>query len=186
MAMNFLGKALNRIGKAVVSIARKTLNAQGKVVTGDLSKSLFYSIEGSKDSIEVTFEGSVPYWDFVEQGVQGAISNAKAPDSPFRFGSGKPQTTKGTLRGGIDRWVIQKPVGQIRDSKGRFIPRKQMVSAISWKVYNYGIAPSDYYAIALDKGWKKSSRTIGKAIGLDVATFVQTNMEGTYTINITL
>ena len=67
-----LEKAMNRIGKSVVKSARSVLKKQGKVVTGNLSKSLFYVIEGSKDTIELTFEGSVPYWDFVEQGVQGA------------------------------------------------------------------------------------------------------------------
>ena len=185
MQMNKLHKAMNKIGKRVVSNARKILKEQGKVVTGNLSKSLFYTIEGSKETIELNFEGNVPYWDFVEQGVQGLISNEKAPKSPFKFGSGKPQGG-GTLRGGIDRWVIQKPVGAIRDKKGRFIKRKQMVSAISWKVYNYGIAPSNYYAIALDRGYKKSKSILGKAIGLDVATFVEQNMTGIYNIKITL
>tara|TARA_R100001369_G_scaffold17664_2_gene33079 strand:+ start:4562 stop:5176 length:615 start_codon:yes stop_codon:yes gene_type:complete len=185
MHMNSLHKAMNKIGKRVVSNARKILKEQGKVVTGNLSKSLFYTIEGSKETIQLNFEGAVPYWDFVEQGVQGLISNKEAPKSPFKFGSGN-FTGGGTLRGGIDRWVIQKPIGAIRDKKGRFIKRKQMVSAISSKIYNYGIAPSNYYAIALDQSYKKSKRLIGKAIGLDVATFVEQNMTGIYNIKITI
>ena len=185
MHMKRLQKAMNRIGKRVVSNARKILKEQGKVVTGNLSKSLFYTIEGSKETIELNFESHAPYWDFVEQGVQGLISNKKAPKSPYKFGSGN-FTGGGTLRGGIDRWVIQKPIGAIRDDKGKFIKRKQMVSAISSEIYNYGIAPSNYYAIALDRGYKKSRILIGKAIGLDVATFVQENMTGIYNIKITL
>ncbi len=185
MYMNQLKRAMDKIGKRVVSNARKVLKKQKKVVTGTLSKSLFYTIDGSKDSIELNFEGTAPYWDFVEQGVQGLISNKKAPDSPFKFGSGDFEGG-GTLRGGIDRWVIQKPVGAIRDSKGRFIKRKQMVSAISWKIYNYGIAPSNYYAIALDNGYKKSKKLIGEAIGTDVETFVEQNMRGIYNITITI
>ena len=185
MYMNQLKRAMDKIGKRVVSNARKVLKKQNKVVTGTLSKSLFYTIDGSKDSIELNFEGTAPYWDFVEQGVQGLISNKKAPDSPFKFGSGDFEGG-GTLRGGIDRWVIQKPVGAIRDSKGRFIKRKQMVSAISWKIYNYGIAPSNYYAIALDNGYKKSKKLIGEAIGTDVETFVEQNMRGIYNITITI
>ena len=100
---DFLSKALNRIGDTVVSIARKELKKQGKVVTGNLSKSLYYTIEGSKNSIELVFQGDVPYWDFVEKGVQGANPNKpkpkngksklpysnRAPKSPFKFGSGK-------------------------------------------------------------------------------------------------
>ena len=195
-----LEKAMNRVGKSVVKSARSVLKKQGKVVTGNLSKSLFYVIEGSKDTIELTFEGSVPYWDFVEQGVQGANPSKpkpkngksklpyanRAPDSPYKFGSGKKQETSGTLRGGIDRWVIQKPFGPIRDAKGRFIPRKSLVRAVSGNIYNYGLTPSNYYTIALDKGIRKSKSLMGRAIGLDVATFVQDNMTGTYNITISI
>lgn len=195
-----LNKALNKIGKKVVTEARTVLKKQGKVVTGNLSKSLFYAIEGSNESIELTFEGGVPYWDFVEQGVQGANPSKKkpkngkstlpyanrAPKSPYKFGSGKKQETSGTLRGGIDRWVIQKPFGPIRDAKGKFIPRKSLVSAVSSNVYNYGITPSNYYTIALDRGYRKSKVLISKAIGLDVASFVEENMTGAYNITITI
>ena len=159
MFFPLMEKELNRIGKSVVKSAQVGLKKQGKVVTGNLSRSLFYSIEGSNKGLEVTFEGSVPYWDFVEQGVQGAISKAKAPDSPFQFGSGRKQETSGTLRGGIDKWVIQKPFGPIR-------------------------APSKYYATALDAGWKKAKRRFANAIGLDVANFVYENIDSSYTIEI--
>tara|TARA_R110000822_G_scaffold290316_1_gene412364 strand:- start:2867 stop:3484 length:618 start_codon:yes stop_codon:yes gene_type:complete len=183
--LNNLRKALNRIGKKVVSNARKVLKQQKKVVTGNLSKSLYYTIEGTDEGIELLFEGHAPYWDFVEQGVKGLISNAKAPDSPYKFGSGNFEGT-GTLRGGIDRWVIQKPIKGIRDSKGKFIPRKQMVSAISTKIYNYGIEPSNFYTIALDQGEKKNLLLISKAIGVDVTDFVEENMTGLYNISITI
>lgn len=195
-----LEKAMNRVGKSVIKSARNVLKKQGKVVTGNLSNSLYYVIEGSKDTIELTFEGHVPYWDFVEKGVQGANPNKpkpknaksklpyanRAPDSPYKFGSGKEQETTGTLRGGIDRWVIQKPFGNIRDEKGRFIPRKSLVSAVSSNIYNYGLTPSNYYTIALDQGFKKSKVLMGRAIGRDVATFVQDNMTGVYNITITI
>ena len=183
--LNNLAKALNRIGKRVVANARKVLKQQDKVVTGNLSKSLYYTIEGTDEGIELLFEGHAPYWDFVEQGVKGKISAAKAPDSPFRFGSGNFEG-QGTLRGGINRWVIQKPIKGIRDSKGRFTPRKQMVSAISSEIYNYGIEPSNFYSIALDQGYKKSKQLIARAIGQDVSDFVEENMTGVYNISITI
>jgi hypothetical protein len=179
-----LQKALNKLGKRVVSGARKVLASQNKVVSGNLSRSLYYTIEGTKDTIEVTFAGGVPYWDFVEQGVKGKISDKKAPHSPFQFGSGKPQASSGTLRGGIDRWVIQKPVGQIRDKAGRFVTRKSMVSAISWSVYNYGIAPSNYYSIALDRGFKKAKKMIAQAVGEDVFVFLREKSQAIYSITI--
>ncbi len=180
-----LSKVLNRLGKKVISNARKVLKQQKKVVTGNLSNSLFYTLEGTDEGIELLFEAQAPYWDFVEQGVQGLLSNAKAPNSPYRFGSGNFQGS-GTLRGGIDRWVIQKPIKGVRDAKGRFTPRKQMVSAISSKIYNYGIEPSNFYTIALDNGYKKNRRLIGRAIGEDFSSYVEENLSGVYNITITI
>ena len=158
MFFPLMEKELNRIGKSVVKSAQVGLKKQGKVVTGNLSRSLFYSIEGSNKGLEVTFEG--------------------------QFGSGRKQETSGTLRGGIDKWVIQKPFGPIRGKSGRFIPRKSLVYLVSRKIYNYGIAPSKYYATALDAGWKKAKRRFANAIGLDVANFVYDNIESSYTIEI--
>tara|TARA_R110002050_G_scaffold150909_3_gene277832 strand:- start:127 stop:744 length:618 start_codon:yes stop_codon:yes gene_type:complete len=183
--LNNLRKTLNRIGKRIVANARKVLKQQNKVVTGNLSKSLYYTIEGTDEGVELLFEGHAPYWDFVEQGVKGKISEAKAPNSPFKFGSGNFEGT-GTLRGGINRWVIQKPIKGVRDSKGRFTPRKQMVSAISSEIYNYGIEPSNFYTTSLDQGYKKSTQLIARAIGLDVSDFVEENMTGVYNITIKL
>ena len=55
--LNRLQKAMNKVGKRIVANARKVLKRQNKVVSGNLSRSLFYSIEGSKDTIELSFEG---------------------------------------------------------------------------------------------------------------------------------
>jgi len=181
-----LQQALRGVGIMVIKEARKNLRKQDKVVTGELYDSLQYHIVTKKEEITIMFDADAPYWDFVNQGIKGTKSSAKAPKSEYQFGTGSYTGTQ-TLRGGIDRWVIRKPIEGVRDSKtGRFIPRKQLVRMISNSVWTTGIKPSNYYTLAFDSGWKKSKKRIGVAIGLDVDDFVSKNLTGNYTIDITL
>lgn len=179
-----LQSAMRGMGNVVVNQARQELRSQDKVVSGYLSESLRYTINTGKEVTSLTFDAEAPYWDFVEQGVRGAVSSEKAPNSPYQFGSGS-MSGGGTLRGGIDKWVIQKPIEGVRDQKtGRFVPRKQLVRWISNIVWNTGIKPSNYYTLAMDRGWKMSKKRIAVAIGLDVNDFITENWSGDYNINI--
>ena len=181
-----LRSAMNAMGLLVVKEAQLELQNQDKVVSGNLRDSLTYTLETGKDSMTLEFSAGVDYWDFVNQGVRGTKSSAKAPNSPYQFGTGS-YTGSQTLTGGIDRWVVRKPVGNIRDPKtGRFIPRKQLVRWISNIVWTTGIRPSNYYTLAIDRGWKKAKKRIGVAIGLDVNDFVSDNLAGEFNIDITL
>lgn len=179
-------EVMPKVGNLVLKEARKTLKQQDKVVSGALYESLRYNITTGKDTLQMTFDAGVPYWDFVNQGVKGVKSSAKAPNSPYQFGTGS-YTGGQTLRGGIDRWVIRKPITGVRDPKtGRFVPRKQLVRWISNIVWNTGIAPSNYYTLAIDQGWKRYKKRIGVAIGLDVNEFVSKNFSGNFIIDISL
>lgn len=181
-----LRSALESMAKYVIRDARVQLQSQDKVVTGTLRDSLKYSISTGKDEMQLDFDAGAPYWDFVNQGVRGAIDQSKAPDSDYQFGSGN-FTGSGTLRGGINRWVIQKPIEGVRDAKtGRFLPRKQMVRMISNRIWNYGIAPSNYYTLAMDNGWNRYKKRMAVAIGLDVSDFVTKYYEGDIDIDITI
>ena len=167
--VNF-NKALKRFGKKVVSDARKVLRKQDKNSTGNLSKSLTYSISLQDEKIvTITFDApKAPYWQFVNYGVQGFLDNTLAPDSPFRFGSKK--TKEGTLRGGINRWLTQKSAfqGQVRDEAGRLVSRKSLVYLISRSVWNYGIAPSYFYSDPFTKEWERAEGKLEEALAEDI------------------
>lgn len=179
-------EVMPKLGNLVVKEARKTLKSQDKVVSGALYDSLQYQITTGKDTLEITFDAGVPYWDFVNLGVKGAKSSAKAPNSPYQFGTGS-YTGNQTLRGGIDRWVIRKPIEGVRDRKtGRFVPRKQLVRWISNVVWNTGIAPSNYYTLAIDQGWKRYKKRMAVAIGLDVNDFVSEYYSNEFNIDISI
>ena len=185
LEFEFLADALDNFGKEVVRLGRKNLADQKKNSTGNLSKSLTYTISDNNiDIVSIEFEApNASYWKFVNWGVKGLISSAKAPKSPFQFGSGKFEG-KGTLRGAIDRWVIQKPVGPIRDDKGRFTNRKGMVRAISRSIYLNGIAPSYFYSSAFERAWKRSRGKIEDALGEDYAVFSEGKMPPEIMVNL--
>ena len=186
LKFKLLSGALDRFGKQVVSLGRKNLADQKKNSTGNLSKSLTYTIgDNNMDIVYIEFEApNASYWKFVNWGVKGLISSAKAPDSPFQFGSGNFEG-KGTLRGGIDSWIKNKPISQWQSlTSGRFLSYKQMASMISREVYLNGIAPSYFYSSAFERAWKRNIGKIEDAVGEDYAAFTYGQMPDEMMINL--
>lgn len=186
LEFEFLADALDNFGKEVVRLGRKNLADQKKNSTGNLSKSLTYTIsDNNMDIVSIEFEApNASYWKFVNWGVKGLISSAKAPKSPFQFGSGKFEGD-GTLRGGIDSWIKSKPITQWQSKKtGRFLSYKQMASMISREVYLNGIAPSYFYSSAFERAWKRSRGKIEDALGEDYAVFTEGKMPPEIMVNL--
>ena len=163
---------LGRIGKEVRRRARISLKSRGKVVTGNLYNSIRYeqSVARKEKSLDLRFSfPGADYWKFVDEGVQGALSSAKAPRSPFRFGSGTGPS--GRLRPSIDKWVVKKGIAP-RGAGGRFASRKSMVFAISRSIYQTGIRPSYFFTNAYDRTLKKHNAKLEKAVGDDIANAI--------------
>ena len=163
---------LGRIGKEVRRRARISLKSRGKVVTGKLYNSVRYeqSVARNEKSLDLRFSfPGADYWQFVDEGVKGALSSAKAPRSPFRFGSGTGPS--GRLRPSIDKWVVKKGIAP-RGAGGRFASRKSMVFAISRSIYQTGIRPSYFFTNAYDRTLKKHNAKLEKAVGDDIANAI--------------
>jgi len=171
-------KELGKIGKEVRRRARISLKNRGKVVTGKLYNSIRYEQGVSKDEKSLNLGFSFPgadYWQFVDEGVQGALSSAKAPRSPFRFGSGSgPQ---GRLRPAIDKWVVKKGIAP-RGASGQFASRKSMVYAISRSIYQTGIRPSYFFTNAYEKTLKKHNAKLEAAVAQDIGNAITTLING--------
>jgi hypothetical protein len=165
-------KELGRIGKEVRRRARISLKARGKVVTGKLYNSIRYEqgVSRNENSVNLKFSFvGADYWKYVDEGVQGAISSAKAPRSPFRFGSGSGP--KGKLRGSIDRWVVKKGIAP-REAGGQFAARKSMVYVISRSIYQTGIRPSYFFTNAYDNTLKTYRNKLQSAVGKDIGNAI--------------
>ena len=166
-----LDKEINKFKRAVVRAARLNLSKLGKNATGNLSKRITIEVVVNKFSISVTPDaGKSTYWDFVDQGVQGVMTNRKAPDSPFRFGT--ETGPKGKLVPAIDRWTVVKPVMDVRDKKGRFIPRKRLVRMIARNVYLHGLETTNFVSEPLMAQWAKREKDIMAALADDIGKVV--------------
>lgn len=172
--MTNLNKTLEKIGKMWRKNARISLRMQGKVNTGALYESIPVIVGEDANEYYVNITPQVDYWEFVDKGVQGASRNifARQSESPFKFGANK---TRG-LRGGIDKWVIQKGIQGTRDAQGRFTPRKSLVYAISNAIWHRGLKPSFFISDTLKRLKPKAMKWLGLALGQDIANAIKESL----------
>jgi hypothetical protein len=166
-------KELKNFAKYVVTKSRMNLKTSDKNATGELSKSLDSDVKVSKNSFQLTFSME-DYGVFQDKGVRGKTSSTKAPNSPFRFGSGKGK--KGGLTEGINKWVKRRRF-QFRDKKtGRFMSYNSTAFLISRSIYNKGIAPSLFFTKPFEKAFKNLDKDLIEAYKLDVEQLIKTTV----------
>ena len=172
--MTNLNKTLEKIGKMWRKNARISLRMQGKVNTGALYESIPVIVGEDANEYYVNITPQVDYWEFVDKGVQGASRNifARQSESPFKFGANK---TRG-LRGGIDKWVIQKGIQGTRDAQGRFTPRKSLVYLISNAIWHRGLKPSFFISDTLKRLKPKAMQWLGLSLGQDIANAIKESL----------
>ena len=166
-------KELKNFAKYVVTKARMNLRSSDKNSSGELAKSLDSDIKVSKNSFQLSFMME-DYGVFQDKGVRGKSSSAKAPNSPFKFGSGTGK--KGGLSEGINKWVKRKRF-QFRDRKsGKFLSYDSTAFLISRSIYHKGIAPSLFFTKPFEKSFKNLDKDIVKAFRLDVESLMKNSI----------
>lgn len=163
-------KYLNDFAKYVIQQSRSNLSKSNKSNTKALYNSLSQEIEVGANSFRLTFLME-DYGAYVDQGVQGKTSSSRAPNSPFKFGSGTGR--KGGLTDGISKWVQQKQI-QFRDKKsGKFLSYKSTAFLITRSVYNKGIRPSLFFTRPFEKAFERLPDELVEAYGLDIEQFLK-------------
>jgi hypothetical protein len=158
-------KELKNFAKYVVTKSRMNLRSSDKNSSGDLSRSLDSNVKVSKNSFQLAFIME-EYGVFQDKGVKGKSSSTKAPNSPFKFGTGTGR--KGGLSEGINKWVKRKRF-QFRDKKsGKFLSYNSTAFLISRSIYHKGIAPSLFFTKPFEKAFKGLSKDLVEAYKLDV------------------
>jgi hypothetical protein len=166
-------KELKNFAKYVVTKARINLRGSDKNSSGKLAKSLDSDVKVSKNSFELSFLME-EYGVFQDKGVRGKSSSAKAPNSPFKFGSGTGR--KGGLSEGINKWVKRKRF-QFRDKKsGRFLSYDSTAFLISRSIYQKGIAPSLFFTKPFEKAFKGLNKDLVEAYKLDVEALMKNSI----------
>ena len=161
-------KALDRFKTHVVSVSKRNLTKGGEYGSYNNTKSLYNSIKGvskvNPNSISLYFE-MLDYGLFKDQGVRGKTSSSKAPNSPYKFGSGKGK--KGGLTNGIQKWVKQKRF-QFRNKDGKFMSYDSTAFLITRSIYHKGTKPSLFFTKPFDKAYKNLPNELIDAYGLDI------------------
>lgn len=178
MKIDNVNKALQEFGQLVIDRAKSNLKKGGQYGTHNtsskLTNSLSFKTKESARSIVFDFYAE-DYWKFLDYGVKGKVSSAKAPNSPYKFGSGTGK--KGGLRASIDKWVVRKGLAGTRDKQGRFMSRKQMVSMISRSIYLKGTPETKFFRDAFEKSYPTLDENIVEKYGLDLESFLKFSLK---------
>jgi hypothetical protein len=157
-------KALERFRNHVVSVSKRNLTQGNK----NVSKKLYNSIRGDVKAMPNSFSLQFymeDYGAFQDLGVKGKNSSSKAPNSPFKFGSGTGQ--QGGLRKGIFDWVKKRRF-QFKDRKsGRFLSYESTAFLITRGIYNKGMKPSMFFTKPFEAAYKNLPNELVQSFGLD-------------------
>jgi len=173
---------LHLIGKQWKREAQQLLKDGDKNASGLLSKSINYRLKTKGESI-VFYMYAAPYGVYVDQGVQGAgpftppknptgkstkpYTN-RAPNSPFKFGSGKGQ---GSIGSGIRKWLDYRKI-QFQDSRGRFMSYDATAGMMSKSVFRYGLEPFPFLQEPLRKAMRQYEGKLRNAFEADYTSFL--------------
>lgn len=168
-------KTIKKFRDYVIQQSRSNLTKSGHNNT----KGLYNSIKGeivTDKAFSIVGFSMDDYGQFVDKGVRGKTSSAKAPNSPYRFGTGTGK--KGGLTNGINKWVKQKGF-QFRDRKsGKFLSYDSTAYLITRSIFNKGIKPSLFFTKPFEAGYKKYIDVdLMKAFGQDIETIIDFNLK---------
>ena len=167
-------KALNDFGKYIVKQSRTNLTKKKKKDRGSLYNSINYDLKINKNSFELTFLME-DYGTFVDKGVRGVSSSAKAPNSPYKFGSGTGK--KGGLTDGINGWVQRKRF-QFRDNKtGKFMSYKQTSFLVMRSIWNKGLETTNFFERPFELAFQRLPDEVVEQYGLTLDKFLKTSLK---------
>ena len=172
-------KTIEKFRDYVIRESKDNLKRGGQYGSYNNTSALSNSLKGevvTENGYTIVGFQMADYGSFVDLGVKGKTSSNKAPNSPFKFGSGTGK--KGGLTKGINQWVKQKGF-QFRDKKsGRFLSYDSTAYLITRSIFHKGIKPSLFFTKPFEAGYKKYIDVdLLKAFGQDIETIVDYNLK---------
>lgn len=150
MAQEEVKKALERFRNHVITQSKANLTRMGKNTSKKLYNSIKGEVKAMPNSISIEFSME-EYGSYQDKGVKGKNSSSKAPDSPFKFGTGSGK--KGGLTEGIQKWVNAKKF-QFKTKDGKFMSYKSTAWLITRSIYSKGIKPSLFFTKPFEAAYK--------------------------------
>jgi hypothetical protein len=110
------------------------------------------------------------YGAYQDLGVKGKKSSSKAPESPYRFGSGTGR--RGGLTEGMQKWVERRRI-QFRNKDGKFMSYKSTAWVMTRSIYAKGIKPSLFFTKPFEAAYKNLPEQLIEKYGLEATKLFQ-------------
>lgn len=159
---------LNKFGKYVVQQSKSNLSKKKKKDTSRLYNSINYKVDVNNKNTTLTFDfkDANDYWEFVDKGVKGVKSSAKAPTSPFKFGTGTGKS--GGLTQGIQGWVKRKRIQFKERRTGKYLSYNATAFLITRSIWNKGLATTNFFTKPFEQAFQRLPEDIYMAYALEV------------------
>ena len=183
MELENVQKVLDKFRDNVIKEARKGMPRS----SGALAQSLKSYVKESKNSIQISFTMDDYGW-FQDEGVKGKdpskvspnakITGQQAPNSQYKFGSGKYRGTWGSFVKSLTAWAKKKNI-RLRDEKGKFKKGnyKTIANIIAGNIYNRGLKPSLFFTKPYEKYFKRLPDELLEKYGLDLENSMENLLE---------
>lgn len=164
MELKEIKTALNAFGKYVVQQARTNLTKGRRSFSGELYKSLDYSIDKVGEGMKIIFEME-DYGMYQDRGVRGTKSGRSLSGFKYRESSNLVGLEYHT--GIFAKWAKYRRI-QPRDKKGRFGSYKTMGFILARSIKEKGIKPSLFFTKPFEAGLKRLPPDIERALREDL------------------
>ena len=159
-----LQDALDKFKASVIKQARTNLSKGDRNVSRKLYNSLKGQAKVYAKGYSLSFEME-EYGFYQDKGVKGKKSSAKAPKSPYKFGSGKGK--KGGLTEGIQKWVKARKF-QFKDKRGKFMSYDSTAWIITRSIYAKGIRPTLFFTKPFEAAYKRLPQELVNDLRIDL------------------
>ena len=159
-----LQEALDKFKASVIKQARTNLTKGDRNVSRKLYNSLKGQAKVYAKGYSLSFEME-EYGNYQDKGVRGKRSNARAPKSPYKFGSGKGK--KGGLTEGIQRWVKARKF-QFKDKRGKFMSYDSTAWIITKSIYAKGLRPTLFFTKPFEAAYKRLPQELVNDLRIDL------------------
>lgn len=165
MQKDEIQKALERFRDHVVNQAKRNLTQKDKNVSKKLHQSIKGDVKAMPNSIAMYFSME-EYGAYQDLGVKGKRSSAKAPNSPFKFGSGTGK--KGGLTEAMKKWVARRRI-QFKDKEGKYMSYDSTAWLMTKSIYSKGIKPSLFFTKPFEAAYKNLPDELIEKYGLEAS-----------------
>lgn len=166
--------ALDKFGRFIVQQSRTNLTKKGKKDTGELYNSLGYDLIVSKNSFQLSIK-MADYGTFVDKGVKGFSSSLKAPNSPYKFGTGTGKS--GGLTKGIDAWIKRKRFQFRQKGSGKFMSYEQTAYLVRNSIWNKGLQTTNFFERPFELAFEKLPDELVEQYALDIEGLLKTSLK---------